>query len=135
MRAREAPMTPPRTVSLSRLSRALVRKICSFSSLTFFSSPRRRTVYAPESAGRRPRRAGSAGAPAGEGAARRARGSVGGRSRAGRSRAARRRRRRWRVSRRACVASKAGNNITEPPTRNPGPERCHVVTPSGVEGA
>ena len=54
-------MTPPSTVSLSRLSRALVRKICSLSSLTFFSSPRRRTVYAPWSAptpagGRRGRR-------------------------------------------------------------------------------
>src|SRR6185503_9396301 len=47
MSARDAPITPPRTVSFNRFRRALVRKICSFSSLTFFSSPRSRTVYAP----------------------------------------------------------------------------------------
>src|SRR5664279_3866268 len=47
MTAREAPSVPPSTVSLRRLRRALVRKICSFSSLTFFSSERRRTVYPP----------------------------------------------------------------------------------------
>src|SRR5688572_20117363 len=50
MTARDAPMTPPSTVSFNRLRRALVRKICSLSSLTFFSRERRRTVYAPESA-------------------------------------------------------------------------------------
>src|SRR3954465_12036732 len=44
--AREAPSVPPSTVSFRRLRRALVRKICSFSSLTFFSSERKRTELA-----------------------------------------------------------------------------------------
>src|SRR6185436_6435389 len=46
---REAPITPPRTVSLSRLRRAFTRKTCSFRSFTFRSSERSRTVYAPAS--------------------------------------------------------------------------------------
>src|SRR4051812_26876970 len=46
MTAREAPSVPPRTVSFRRLRRALVRKICSLSSLTFFSSERSRTELA-----------------------------------------------------------------------------------------
>ena len=58
-------MTPPSTVSLSRLMRALVWKICSLSSLTFFSSDRSRTVYAPESLAPPPAGAPAAGAPAG----------------------------------------------------------------------
>src|SRR5258708_40346501 len=70
MIARDAPMTPPRTVSFKRLMRALVRKICSFSSLTFFSSDRSRTVYAPESPAAPPLAApAGAEAPAGAGAA------------------------------------------------------------------
>src|SRR4051812_15900613 len=46
MTAREAPSVPPRTVSFKRLRRALVRKICSLSSFTFFSRERRRTELA-----------------------------------------------------------------------------------------
>src|SRR5665213_871177 len=72
MMAREAPITPPSTVSLRRLRRALVRKTCSLSSLTFFSSERSRTVYAPESAPPgltgATASAGAGGAPEGDGA-------------------------------------------------------------------
>src|SRR3954469_4601608 len=46
MTAREAPSVPPRTVSFRRLRRALVRKICSLSSFTFFSRERSRTELA-----------------------------------------------------------------------------------------
>src|SRR5438270_11854183 len=66
MTARDAPITPPSTVSFRRLRRALVRKICSLSSLTFFSRPRSRTLYAPASA---PADGSPAGAPVGDGAA------------------------------------------------------------------
>src|SRR3569623_2034612 len=74
MIAREAPSVPPRTVSFSRFKRAFVRKICSFSSLTFFSSARRRTEFAASApatgapAGAGPPSLGAAGAAAGAGA-------------------------------------------------------------------
>src|SRR5580704_11529175 len=121
MIAREAPMTPPSTVSLSRLSRALVRKICSLSSLTFFSSERSRTVYAPWSAPAPPA-AGAAVASAGAGGAPVGVGAAGAAGAAGAGSA-------------ACAVDPTTHENPQGavrPTQKNGPQRCHVVTPSGV---